>query len=159
MEDRGEYPIRKNPRLKGYDYSTPNYYFITICSHDMAPIFGDVGMPTPARKIALRGLRDISAHFPRARVDKCVVMPNHVHCILVLEGDGADVPTIIGQYKSFVSREIRKILPGIKVWQRSYHDVIIRSREQYESHWLYIQTNPQNWEADDLYFRPIMESD
>jgi len=156
MEDRGRYPIRKVHRLKGYDYSTPNYYFITICCDGKRNIFGPVGEATTFRKIALRGLRDIPLHFPNARVDKCVVMPNHVHCILVLEGDGADVPTIVGQYKSTVSRHIRKYVPQLIVWQKSYYDVIIRDQKSYQNYWAYIHTNPQNWLADEL-FRPALE--
>lgn len=156
MEEKGRYPDRKVPRLKGYDYSTPNYYFVTVCCYRGREIFCPVDEPTVFRKIALRGLRDIRSHFPNARVDKRVVMPNHIHCILVLEGHGADVSTIIGQYKSTVSREIRRQAGDITVWQRSFYDEIIRTEEAYRALWGYIHTNPQNWSSDEL-FRPALE--
>ena len=156
MEDRGRYPQRKIPRLKDYDYSTPNYYFVTICCYQGRELFGPVGEPTDFRKIALRGLRDLHLHFPNARVDKCVVMPNHVHCILVLNGHGAGLSTIVGQYKSTVSREIRKQAGEITVWQRSFYDEIIRSEIAYQKLWSYIHTNPQNWSSDEL-FCPALE--
>ena len=156
MEDRGRFPDRKIPRLKGYDYSTPNYYFVTICCHRGRELFGPVGETTAFRKIALRGLRDLHLHFPNAKVDKCVVMPNHVHCILILEGQGPDLSTIVGQYKSAVSREIRKHAGDITVWQRSFYDEVIRSEESYQNLWGYIHTNPQNWHSDE-FFCPALE--
>ena len=65
--------------------------------------------------IAAGGLQDISKHFPTARLDQFVVMPNHVHAIVVLEKSDCNLSNIIGQYKSFVSREIHVIKPNMKV--------------------------------------------
>ncbi len=55
---------------------------------------------------------------------------------------------VIGQYKSGVTRKIRKLIPEMEVWQRSFHDHVIRTRGAYEKIWEYIAHNPQGWEKD-----------
>jgi len=77
---------RRSIRLKGYDYTQPNRYFVTVCANDRVCIFGEVinGTMKLSRvgKIALECWGSIPKHFPNARVDICQVMPNHVHGIL-----------------------------------------------------------------------------
>ena len=148
MENRGRFPVRKNPRLKNYDYSTPNYYFVTICCHKMQHLFGRAGAPNDWGRIAARGLEEMEQHFPGLKLDKYVIMPNHLHAILVLEGTDTKLPIAIGQFKSYVTRQIRQSAPGRVVWQVSYHDHIIRNQTEYEKIWLYIESNPMNWEKD-----------
>ena len=75
-------------------------------------------------------------------------MPNHIHGIFVLEEGAPNLSAVIGQYKSYVSRQIRLRMPGVKVWQSSYHDHVIRDQKAYEKIWLYIDSNPLNWEKD-----------
>lgn len=145
------FPSRKNPRLKDFDYSTPNYYFLTICTFDKKCIFGKPGNPNHFGKIAEDGMNQISLHYPEARVDKYVVMPNHVHLILVLEHNGMDVPNIISSYKAFVTKMIHLVNPNLKVWQTSFHDHVIRNQKSYEKIWNYIDTNPIRWEEDCFY--------
>ena len=72
--------------------------------------------------------------------------------ILILEqGAVINAEQVIGQYKSGVSREIRKIDPEFVLWQRSFHDHIIRNQKQYEKIWMYIENNPLRWEKDCFY--------
>ena len=97
------------------------------------------------------GIEELKSHFPNTEVDTYVIMPNHVHMILILKNEGIPLPTIIGQYKSFVTRKIREYEPDCKVWQTSFHDHVIRSQQAYEKIWLYIESNPQNWSADCFY--------
>lgn len=96
-------------------------------------------------------MNQISLHYPEARVDKYVVMPNHVHLILVLEHNGMDVPNIISSYKAFVTKIIHLVNPNLKVWQTSFHDHVIRNQKSYEKIWNYIDTNPIRWEEDCFY--------
>jgi len=93
----------------------------------------------------------IPRHFSNVSVDKYVVMPNHIHIILILHSGSANLPAIIGQYKAFVTRRIREKKPNCNVWQTSFHDHIIRNQQAYERIWLYIEANPQNWDKDCFY--------
>ena len=142
------FPSRKSPRMQHYDYSTPNYYFITICTHNKQCIFGNPVQLNRRGYLAEQGILEIGKHFPNVRVDKYVVMPNHVHMILVLESGSAALPIILGQYKSYVTKQIHAGEPERSVWQTSYHDHVIRNQKSYENIWLYIEANPANWEKD-----------
>ena len=114
--DADRFPSRKSPRLKYYDYSLPNYYFVTICTFDRVCIFGKPDRLSQRGVVAEAVLREIESHFSSVRVDKYVIMPNHVHMILVLENSNAELTQIVGQYKSSVTREIRKTYPQSQVW-------------------------------------------
>ena len=80
-------PTRKPTRIPNYDYATPNYYFVTICCHEKLCVFGNVDQPNLCGKIAEACLNQIPSVFPNVVVDKAVVMPNHVHAIVVLKDD------------------------------------------------------------------------
>ena len=151
-----ELPKRKSPRIPGYDYSTPNYYFITICTHDKRCNFGGPEKLGPYGRIAWEYLWEIPRHFPGIKVDNAVIMPNHVHAIIVVtaeteEHSRRDLTIAIGQYKMAVTRIIRAKEQGKKVWQRSFHDHVIRNQKAYEKIWTYIHYNPQLWHKDGLY--------
>ena len=146
--DEERFPKRKSPRIPGYDYATPNYYFITICTHEKNCIFWSGGKLNTFGQIAFDAAMQISAHFPGNRVDSFVVMPNHIHMILVVEPGGTDATVVIGQYKSQVSKEIHKIDPNRKIWQTSFHDHGIRNYRQYQHIREYIETNPMRWKED-----------
>ena len=150
--DDSRFPSRKSPRLKQFDYSTPNCYFLTICTWNKQCLFGNPGYLNTYGKAAEDGLLEIERHFSNAKLDKYVVMPNHVHMILSLHGSGSGVPTIIGLYKSYVSKRIHAITSEVRVWQSSYHDHVIRNQYSYDQIWLYIDANPANWEKDCFYF-------
>ena len=102
----------------------------------------------------------ISAHYKSVYVDKFVIMPNHIHLIIVLDNDSVktNMNQVIGQLKSGVSREIHKLIPEMEVWQRSFHDHIIRDQNSYEKIWLYIESNPVNWNKDCFFVDPSMGS-
>jgi len=147
-ENFDRFHSRKHPRIPNYDYSQPNYYFITICAKDMRCLFGGTGNLNWRGRMAENGLLQISEHFPAVRIDKYVIMPNHVHAIVVLQEQSASLSTVIGQYKSYVSRKIHEKEPDLPIWQTSFHDHVIRNQQAYEKIWLYIDANPMNWEKD-----------
>ena len=93
----------------------------------------------------------IPDHFPEVLVDKWVVMPNHVHVIIHLNDCTTELSHVIGQYKSAVTRNIRRIVENMTVWQTSYHDHVIRSERDYLRIWEYIDTNPSRWKDDCFY--------
>jgi len=151
-----ELPRRRSPRIPDYDYATQGYYFVTVCTQGKRCIFWDGHELNQFGKIAKSDLETLSDHYPRLRVDKCVVMPNHIHAIIVIGCDGKegvlpDLSVVMGQYKSGVSRKIHKFQPAQRVWQRSYHDHGIRGQADYEKIWQYIDGNPQRWLKDCYY--------
>ena len=102
--------------------------------------------------IADKHILQLQSHYQSVYIDKYVVMPNHVHMILVLDGmDNPPVTQIIGQLKVGITKEIRKIHPNMDIWQRSFHDHIIRNQAGYDKIWTYIENNPLKWEEDCFY--------
>ena len=145
------YPVRKSPRLPNYDYSSTNYYFITICTHEKKCFFGNLNQLNALGKIAQQEIIDIPQHYTGVSVDCYVVMPNHIHAIITLDRCDTSLDQIIGQYKSGVSRKAKILMPTQPLWQRSFHDHVIRSQASYEKIWNYITHNAQKWEEDRFY--------
>ena len=160
-----ERPARKPNRLSQYDYSTPGAYFITICTKDKRCILGSVVGASIARpervalsavgKIVEKAILQIPAHYPAVTVDQYVVMPNHVHLLLQIHTDESGRPMvaptvsrIMQQMKGAVTKQI-----GQSIWQKLYHDHVIRGENDYLKIWQYIQSNPAKWQ-DDCFFVP-----
>lgn len=151
-------PIRKKNRLAEYDYCTPGYYFLTICTADKSKLFWDTevlidGQPklSAIGSIARKYLLEIPNYYQGVSVDKSVIMPNHIHLILILSKFHQEialpsVENIIGQYKRAVSKAI-----GESIWQKGFHDHVIRGESDYRKIWQYIDMNPYRW-TDDCYF-------
>ena len=156
---------RKPNRLRDYDYSRDGCYFITICTRGRKDFFGDIkeGKIDLNRygEIVNQCWRDLVGHYPNSSLDSFVIMPNHVHGIIVI-GNGDVVgnglkpfPTrglseIIRGFKTFSSRKIKE---EIKVdnkfqWQKSFYDHIIRDNKSLENLRQYIMYNPLKWELD-----------
>ncbi len=94
---------RRSIRLKGYNYSTPGAYFITLCTHQRQCLFGDIVdgemRLNTLGNIARSHWQNLSRHHPHLQLDEFVIMPNHVHGILVISdtpvGAGlADSPSV-----------------------------------------------------------------
>ena len=156
-------PKRKPTRLKGFDYSTQGAYFITICTHDRKEllgkiIVGDDDFIVPKNSLSKIGLvcdkyiNNINIIYENVSVDKYVIMPNHIHMIIFLHGTmrasspTKNIETIIRSFKTMVTKEI-----GYSVWQKSYHDHIIRCEDDYQKIWEYIENNPLKWAMDKYY--------
>jgi len=166
-------PVRKTIRLKDHDYSQAGYYFVTLCvkdGHEMlgrvVAVVGDdahIVPPFVARSkygdIVDKHIKNIDNTNDDVFVDKYVVMPNHVHMILVVRslamngGNGtmwasspttARIPSVVRSLKTLVAKEC-----GFSFWQRSYHDHIIRDEDEYKRIWQYIDENPANWAEDE----------
>ena len=154
------YYSRKSARISNYDYSVCNSYFVTICTHNRRCLFGEPDSLNHLGDIAFRDILQIPLHFPSVHIDHFVVMPNHIHLIVTI-GSGSrnpDLNQIIGQYKSGVTRKIRELNPDMDIWQRSFHDHVIRSQKEYEKIWAYIDGNPMNWDKDCFYIDPNIGS-
>ena len=147
-----KYPVRKSPRIPQYDYSTVNSYFVTICTHEKRCIFYTKGTLNRLGLVAQECLFEIPKRYAGYRIDKCVVMPNHIHAIITIETTGEkDLSYVIGQYKSVTTKRIHQIYQDLVVWQRSFHDHVIRNQKRYDLVWNYIENNPLKWKEDCFY--------
>jgi REP element-mobilizing transposase RayT len=149
---------RRSIRLPGFDYRSHGWYFPTLVTLGRECLFDH---PT-LRSIAETFWTRLPLHFPHLTIDEWVLMPNHLHAILVLMGGKPDGPipadgvasgslgAIIGNYKSISTRRINAIrkLEGRQVWQRNYYEHIIRSECELEGIRTYIRDNPANWLLD-----------
>jgi REP element-mobilizing transposase RayT len=152
-------PQRKSPRLQGYDYSAAGAYFVTICTHQRQPLFGRVEAGamqlSAAGAVAAVCWDAIQEHYRAVELDAFVVMPNHVHGILVLSGNTNTFKTILGRvingYKGAVTARLRQEQPDLVVWQGRYHDHIIRDEKSLNRIQGYILTNPERWTEDTFY--------
>ncbi len=112
-------PKRKPTRLKNYDYSENGYYFITICSKNKGKLFGNIAKDdTPKILLSEIGiiaeceLLNIEKHYDNVKIDKYVIMPNHIHIIIQITerinpfptAIKYDISNIIGKYKAAVTR-------------------------------------------------------
>lgn len=143
------FPKRKRNRLIGFDYGQNGGYFITLCVQDKKHILSSInvgeGFPLPQLtvygEITDKYIRQINEKYPAIQIDKYVVMPNHIHILLSVDkgsfGTGDPSPTVekvMGWFKYQTTKEINLLreTPGVKVWQRSFHDHIIRGQQDYE---------------------------
>ena len=156
-------PQRKKNRLDNYDYSSCGAYFITICTLERRNYFWKNAGAIIDRlqnveltlygKIVDDAIQKIPCTYPALSLEGYVIMPNHIHVLLRVCADEYGRPLVaptmsrvIKQLKGIVSKQI-----GTSIWQKSFHDHIIRSREDYEEHLKYIYENPLRWYYDELY--------
>jgi putative transposase len=164
---------RRSIRLRGYDYSQPGAYFITICTQDRSYLFGEVVngeiQMNEYGQIVHDAWNDLPNHYAGVVLDAFVIMPNHVHEVIVLTNDpirddfvGAGLkpaPThtkhvplseIVRAFKTFSARRINQHrgTPGAPVWQRNYYEHIIRNEESLNHIREYILQNPIRWRLD-----------
>src|SRR4051812_12095769 len=94
----GELPVRKLPRLAGYNYSQNGAYFVTICTHNRESLFGEIIAGdmklSNAGEIVLACWNDLAKHYPYAEYDSFVIMPNHIHAIVILINDNVSVSPV-----------------------------------------------------------------
>lgn len=163
-----ELPIRKPTRLKGYDYSSSGVYFITICTKDRKQLLSKITVGqglAPAEnkltrygKIAREQIELLENRYKGIKIDKYVIMPNHIHILISnyeIAAGASPCPTISDMmcaFKSITTRECKKEeLKTQHLFQSSFHDHIIRGERDYQKIWEYIDTNVARWEKDCFY--------
>ena len=120
-----------------------------MCTKDHKCIFGDPQALNLIGSVVQAHIVKLPSYYRGVTVDKFAVMPNHVHMIVRHEGKGdPDISQIVASFKTGVTKQVREKFPDMEIWQRSFHDHIIRDRSGYEKIWLYIDSNPQNWSKD-----------
>src|SRR5258706_14278494 len=155
-------PKRKFVRLQGYDYGQGGGYFVTICSHGRKHLFGNVingsMRPNERGQIATDCWLGLPEHYPNVELDDFIVMPNHLHGIIVIIGDqlvrarhaSPLLGRLVGSFKSAAARRINQCSDSddSPVWQRNYYEHVIRSEQALNRIREYIRNNPQEWSSD-----------
>ena len=160
-------PKRKGIRLKDYDYNQNGAYFLTVCVKNRRNLLGniDVGDAVPSVpnvrlsaagicvKECLAKMNDV---LDCAVLENYVIMPNRLHLLIVVNQTSgtlrtasptkALLPRIIHGLKASTTKQL-----GSSIWQRAYHDHIIRSEKEFEIISQYIDDNPAKW-AEDKYY-------
>jgi putative transposase len=148
---------RRSIRLAGYDYSQAGAYFITICTHDRMALFGEIiendVRLNPNGIIVTATWDQLPAHYPNIDLDAFIVMPNHIHGIIILTDVSSvrhGLPEIVRGFKTFSARGIneRRQTGGTPLWQRGYYEHVIRNGKGLNRIRCYITDNPARW-ADD----------
>jgi putative transposase len=123
---------RRSIRLRGHDYTRAGAYFVTICAQGRECLFGEIKgcafQPNRYGQIVAECLAALSDHFTPVALDISVVMPNHIHTIVMLD-DTPDVPPVrLGQVVAYLKyrstthiNDLRGTL-GLRVWQRNYYE-------------------------------------
>jgi len=195
-------PKRKNIRLQGYDYSQNGAYFVTICTNNRVNMLcvgagfharplnvstNDMLNVTPNNMLNSTPIMDLSSigveaknslhfinnNYDNIVADKFVIMPNHIHVIILLTGGhgnplgtgGHDetlgtgghgnppLRNIVGQFKSFTTKRYNQLYNtnNLILWQRNYYEHIIRNDDDYQRICIYINENPLKWQEDKLF--------
>ena len=152
-------PKRTSMRLQTFDYGTAGAYFVTICTKDRECILSQVTNEPPFLNLSQYGeivevwISKIEQKYSEIKVDRYVIMPDHIHLLLFVMRDTEKqyhvpvVESVIGWFKYQVSKEINRMRgsAGEKFFQRSFYDHVVRDREDYVNICKYIQQNPLKW--------------
>jgi REP element-mobilizing transposase RayT len=200
MSDLINLTERRNLRLEGYDYSKSGMYFVTVCVHNRACLFGRIEnkqiILNDAGRMIEKWFHELEHKYPDKKIHEFVVMPNHFHGIVEnryspeskidpdahagapLRGRpeenaankneypqydeenrvyGATIGRAINWFKTMTTNAYIRGVKNMdwakydgKLWQRNYHDHIIRTKQEYYRISEYIRTNPEHWEEDCL---------
>ena len=158
-------------RLRGWDYTTAGWYFVTIVTKNRKPYFGEILDDemhlSSIGKILADEWQETALMRPYISLDEWVIMPNHIHGIIISHND-EDVGTscrdvsneqprlrakslgaIINQIKSVSTKRIQAAGFPDFGWQSGYYDHIIRDRKDLDRIREYIVGNPFQWEDDE----------
>jgi len=140
--------------LKGHDYAGGGLYFVTLCAHrefiaaaNGYPFGAGATQVSPVREIIEERMRITAEKCPEMRWDEAVIMPDHFHALIALQGGRAPLGDIIGGFKAAVARELHRrgdilVVPDTRIWHRNYYEMIVRAPEAAESIRRYIRMNP-----------------
>ncbi len=179
---------RRSIRLPHHDYASAAAYFVTICTYDRIELFGEIRdaemhLGALGRLVADEWQRTAAVR-PAVTVDAFVVMPNHLHGVLVLAdfADAVDpvgasrrlahagqpsrakpgtLGAIIGQFKSRVTKQARGFgwEDGRPIWQRNYYEHVIRDDPELDRIRAYIVGNPSRWHDDEYNTAAVPHAD
>ena len=148
-------------RWPSHDYASPGAYFVTACAHQKKLIFQRPAIAA----IIEQAWDEIPGHFPDVILDAFVVMPNHIHGILIIsDGESGSVApqhaealrsqaplsVIVRSFKAAVTREVRlqELWDGDRLWQPNFYDRVVRNEPELDRIREYITFNPVAWQFD-----------
>ena len=175
MKDEPGKQGRHSIRLRGYDYAAAGGYFVTIVGLGWKCVFGKIVKGemrlNTLGKIVKECWDEIPIHFPYTSIDAFVIMPNHIHGIIVIHDSSffvvgaqhaaplqnpislnvkpGSLGAIVRSFKSAVTYRAHRELNMTNIWQRNYYEHIIRNDQDYENITRYVISNPMNWGEDD----------
>ena len=164
---------RRSVRIPGYDYSQDGGYFVTICEKDRFSLFGEI----INNQIKLNAIGkhvqywwyQISQRYPNVELDEYIIMPNHMHGIIIIKNYGncrgevtsplqfsqqcPSLGKIMAYFKYQSTKHVNQLrnTPGHKLWQRNYWEHIVRNEMELNRIRNYIQNNPVKWKNDRYY--------
>ncbi len=152
---------RRSIRLQDYDYAQSGAYFVTICAFQRECLFGEIMNGemnlNEMGDIAVTTWKWLATHYPYVELDEWVVMPNHLHGIIVRDDRGGlqtenpkPLGGLIGAFKTVSTKGINQLRnnPGCPVWQRNYYERVIRNERELATVRQYIVNNPMKWALD-----------
>lgn len=144
-------------RIPKYDYTNFGAYFVTLCTRDRKCLFGKVDgtevILTPAGQAASESWQWLSEQYSFVRLDEWVLMPNHLHAIIWLETDcPKPLGSLIGAYKTVSTKRINELESLGQIWQRNFHEHIVRREHSLLALRQYIRDNPAKWALDEEYY-------
>jgi len=169
MTGRKTIHTRRSIRLQGFDYSKKGLYFITLCTQNRKPLFGEITDGkmelSEAGQIAHNCWIAIPDHFPTVQLEEFVIMPDHVHGIIriISEVNAHQTEPPKNEYGKLIRGSVGSIVKGFKIgvtkwfreqgnqdkiWQRNYYESVIYSYEDFCRVSRYIIENPKNWRKD-----------
>ena len=164
MSPHAENQYEESLRLLTYDYSQPGAYFVTICTYEHIPMFGEIIDDEMHLNVVGEIARDtwktIPDRFPGIELDHFVIMPNHMHGIVVITDESKAYGSkgrkplfgnIIRTYKAATTYSIRRAGTPKFCWQSNYYEHIIRLnyKKDLERIRQYIENNPSRWSEDE----------
>lgn len=190
-------PTRRSHRLREFDYGQYGYYFITVCTNHRKPLLSKIigsddnvpnstsnlivgsdalvvppsTVPTLLGEKVLECWHNIERLNENVELDKFVMMPNHIHGIIIIKNTEPIDPVdkiygfeiaerrgrrslqgLVKDFKSVTTRIYKNMYGSSEsLWQESFYDEIIKSERQYQDVWKYIDVNPLMWHLDELY--------
>ncbi len=173
MRSNSDVYQRRSIRLKGYDYSQSGAYFVTVCTNNRELYFEKY---RSLQEIVRQQWEELPQRFLVLTLDEFIIMPNHIHGILVVGAGFAPAlsyratarvaptffvdrpaPTlgeIVGTFKSLCIHDWltyikeKKIVAVVKFWQRNYYEHVIRNEYELNKIREYVQHNPLKWDLD-----------
>ncbi len=168
---------RRSVRLDAYDHAQPGAYFVTIVTHQRLCLFGEIvdreARLSPLGEIVEREWRRTAEIRSEIELGAFVVMPNHLHGIVVISADASShapqvgatggsplgprgpapksLGALVAGFKASATKQINllRATPNVPVWQRNYYEHVIRGQEDWERIHRYIDSNPTQWARDE----------
>ena len=150
-------------RLRGWDYRWPGAYAVTICVRERVCCLGEVVETdvalSPFGVIVAEEWSAIPRIHPQVALDEWIIMPDHLHGILILQGEpgpssrkgltAGSLGAVVGQFKERTTKRIRAQRRPEFAWLERFFDQILRDDDAVERYRVYIRENPLRWRLPD----------